>query len=81
VVNTFGRLNIQHLGVNSIMCCDALAVTMHLVVLHVTEYSSYYVRDLEKKQKKVMDGTGRKFCQNISLGKQTFANFHLHLRI
>jgi hypothetical protein len=35
----FGRLNIQDLGVNSFMYCDALAMTTLLVVLHVPGYS------------------------------------------
>lgn len=39
MVNKFGRLNIQDSGVNSFMYGDALAVTTHLVVLHVPGYS------------------------------------------
>jgi hypothetical protein len=46
VVNSFSRLNIQQLGVNSIMCCDALVVTMYLVVLHVTGYSTRLSQNL-----------------------------------
>ena len=46
MVNKFARLNIQHLGVNTFMYCNALSVTMHLVVLHVPGYSSSAVPNL-----------------------------------
>jgi hypothetical protein len=70
VVNRFGRLNIQHLDVNSFMYCDALAVTMHLAVLHVPGYSGYYITVLGNNCRKSWMGPGENFTKTLVWGSR-----------
>ena len=65
MVNKFGRLNIQHLRVNTFMYCNVLSVTMHLVVLHVPGYFSYYVKVLSNSCRKSWMGAGENCTKTL----------------
>ena len=65
MVNKFARLNIQHLGVNTFMYCNVLAVTMHVAMLHVSGYSSYYFTILSNNCRKSWMGPGENFTKTL----------------